>query len=148
MTITVRWLIENRVLLSEFVDEVDSQQLIDYLEKSFAMRDQANTANGEYGYLVHTITDATRVTKQNLDLAAAQKIMKSLREQRIGWSLFVSTNRLHRFMSGMSHQFGGIRFQAFETLDEAVQFLKKNDDSLADALDALSGSDYFSSTTT
>jgi hypothetical protein len=137
MTITVRWLIENRVMLSDFIGEVDSEQVLEYLEKSFAMRDQANAANGEYGYLVHTITDATRVTKQNVDLVTAQKIMTSLREQRIGWSLFVSPNRLHRFISGMSHQFGGIRFQAFETLDEAIAFLKENDAALADALNAL-----------
>ena len=134
MPITVKWIVENRVMLSTFVGEIDSEQIIGYLDESMAMRDAANEINGEHGLLVHTITDGTRVTKQSTDLGTVRKIMKSLRSQRVGWSLYVSENRMDRFITSLAHQFGGIRYQAFETMGDAIQFLRENDSSLHDDL--------------
>lgn len=134
MTIKVKWLIENRVMLSKFSEEIDSKQIVDYLDISLAMRDDANEANGKNGFLVHTITDGTQVTKQSSDLGTLRKIMSSLRQQRVGWSLYVSDSRIDRFMSSMAHQFGGIRYQSFATMDDAIGFLRENDTSLADVL--------------
>ncbi|MGB7340044.1 MAG: hypothetical protein WBC91_14205 [Phototrophicaceae bacterium] len=127
MTIKVKWLIENHVMLSQFSEMIDSEQIIRYLDKSMAMRDEANEANGKNGVLIHTITDTNGVTRQNLDLKTLRQIMKSLRQQRVGWSLQVSTNAMDRFMSSMAHQFGGIRYQSFTTMDEAIDFLRKNE---------------------
>lgn len=135
MPITVRWMVKNRVMLSTFSGEIDSEQIIAYLEESLVMRDDANEANGEHGFLVHTITDGTGVTKQNVDLGTIRKIMTSLRQQRVGWSLYVSENRIDRFISSLAHQFGGIRYQAFETMEDAIGFLRHNDSDLQEALD-------------
>lgn len=134
MAIYVRWLVENQVMLTHFVDDIDAEQLHAYLDKSFAMRDAANAANGAYGNLVHTITDASRVTEQNIDLATTQRMMKSLREQRVGWSLYIARNRVDAFIASLAHQFGGIRFKTFNSVDETIAFLADNDESLHDVL--------------
>lgn len=134
MTIKVKWLIENRVMLAQFSDEIDSEQIARYLDKSLAMRDVANEVNGRDA-LVHTITDGTGVTKQSSDLGTIRKIMTSLRQQSVGWSLYVSENKIDRFMSAMAHQFGGIRYQSFATMEEAIEFLKENDVTLKDMFD-------------
>ncbi|GAB5491161.1 MAG: hypothetical protein Phog2KO_13760 [Phototrophicaceae bacterium] len=141
MTIKVKWLVENRILLAEFSEEIDSEQIIDYLDKSMAMRDTANEANaaaettGRNSALVHTITDGNGVTKQSVNLKTIREIMKSLRQQRIGWSIYVSENQLDRFVSSMAHQFGGIRYRAFATMDEALEFLRSTQPELEEILD-------------
>lgn len=135
MTIKVKWLVDNRILLAEFSGEIDSKQVIDYLDKSMAMRDVANEANGRNGALVHTITEGNKVTKQRVNLKTIREIMKSLREQRIGWSLYISENRADRFVSSMAHQFAGIRYRSFATMDEGLDFLRSNQDDLKDILD-------------
>jgi hypothetical protein len=134
MTTAVRWLVENRIILSHFSGAIDSEQLLAYLEVSFAMRDAANEANGKYGQLVHTISDGSQITSQVASLPNVQKIMKSLREQKVGWSLYVSPNRLDRLVSSVAHQVGGIRYKAYDTMDKAIQFTRDNDDSLAEVL--------------
>ena len=135
MSITVQWLIENRVMLVHFSGEIDSEQILAYLDESLAMRDKANEVNGVNGPLVHTISDGTKVTKQAVDLGTIRKIMKSLRQQRVGWSFYVSENRMDRFVSSLAHQFGGIRYQSFATMAEAIQFLLDNDRDLREQID-------------
>lgn len=135
MTIQVKWLVENHVLFAHFSNAIDSEQIINYLDKSMAMRDKAIEVNGEDGALIHTITDSRAVVEQNLDLKTAYSIMKSLRKQRIGWSIQVTDNRVDRFTSSMAHQFGGIRYQSFSTMDEAIDFLRNNDVLLDGILD-------------
>ncbi|MEL6408608.1 MAG: hypothetical protein AAFR81_29845, partial [Chloroflexota bacterium] len=88
MPIYVRWLVENQVMLVHMVGTIDANDVLAYLERSFEMRDQANEVNGVNGPLVHTISDTSAITQQNIDLKTAQKIMTSLKSQKIGWSLY------------------------------------------------------------
>jgi len=134
MTIHCRWLVKNQVILSHFVDEVGTQQVLDYIDKSFAMRDAANEINGKFGPLVHTITDATELTEQKIDFSTARKIMSSLREQRVGWSLYVGSNKIDQFFAAMAHQFAGVRYKTFSSVEEAISFLKETDESLREPL--------------
>lgn len=136
MTIHVRWLVENRIILAHFSEDINGEQLRTYLDVSFEMRDTANEIQGEFGDFVHTITDGTEITKQAVDLGTIQQIMQSLRSQKVGWSLYVSPKGMDRFLSSLAHQFAGIRFQSFATMDEAIQFLRENDESLQEALNA------------
>lgn len=127
MPIYVRWLVQNQIILVHMVGELGTEQLLPYIDKSFAMRDQANEENGVHGPLVHTITDGRGITKQNIDLKTTQQIMKSLKTQRIGWSIYVSTDRVQVFFASLAHQFGGIRFKSFGTVEEALDFLRGAD---------------------
>ncbi|MEL6309037.1 MAG: hypothetical protein AAFQ52_12915, partial [Chloroflexota bacterium] len=126
------------VMLVHMVGTIDANDVLAYLERSFEMRDQANEVNGVNGPLVHTISDTSAITQQNIDLKTAQKIMKSLKSQKIGWSLYVSTDRVQIFFSSLAHQFGGIRFKPFSTIEDALDFLREANDQLDEAL----GSDY------
>ena len=134
MPIEVRWLIKNQVILTHLIGQVSAQEIADYIDKSFVMRDKANEANGQYGALIHTVTDATRVESQKTDLGTLSRTMKSLRRQRVGWSLYVTSNRFERFASTLLHQFAGVRFQSFDTMQEALTFLRISDDSLCSTL--------------
>ncbi|MEL6408556.1 MAG: hypothetical protein AAFR81_29585, partial [Chloroflexota bacterium] len=47
-------------------------------------------------------------------------------------------DRVQIFFSSLVHQFGGIRFKPFSTIEDALDFLRGADDQLDEAL----GSDY------
>ncbi len=130
MEYQLSWLIENRIILVKFVGVMDSKAMQAYLEESFAMRDQANEANGVNGPLVHTITDSLDVTGSKLGLSDIRSMMTQLRDQKVGWSIFVSDKMIDRLFASIGHQFVGVRHREFATMEEGFEFLENNDPTL------------------
>lgn len=124
------WIIENRVMLIRHFGIVTMPDLSGSLKETFEMRDAANSVLGENGPLVHTITDATEADYQNPSLSESQRMTKALRQQRVGWSIFVTPNRLNGFLAGIGHQMAGVRYRSFDSIEKAIDFLKTNDDTL------------------
>ncbi|MBE2270614.1 MAG: hypothetical protein IAE80_20420 [Anaerolinea sp.] len=132
MSYKLSWLLENRIILITYDGVFTKADLETYLKESLDMRDRANAVLGAGGPLVHTVTDARRMTKQDLSLQEALKVVETLRKQRVGWSIYIAANKLDQFLAGVGHQFAGVRYRSVSTVQEGIDFLKKVDDTLAD----------------
>jgi len=130
MPYRLSWIIENRLLLIAYDGAITRSDLETYLDESMAMRDQANAVLGEGGPLVHTITDARRLTKNEMSFKDAQNIAKSLRHQRVGWSIYIPKNAIDQFFANIGHQIVGVRYRSFPTVTEGIDFLKSVDETL------------------
>lgn len=131
MPYRLAWLLENRVMLIGYEGVVTSADLQAYLDESLALRDRANAVLGAGGPLVHTITDARRATKMEVTMKDGQNIIKTLRKQRVGWSVYIARSAFDQFFAGIGHQMAGVRYRSLNSVTEAVEFLKSVDDTLA-----------------
>ena len=131
------WLIQDRVMIIRYAGVLSSEDVRQYLEETLAMRDEANARLGENGPLVHTITDATRLESYSLKMADIQKMLKSLRTQRVGWSIFVHPAPSERFWASLGQQWAGVRHREFNTMSTALEFLRIDTTLPADEIDRL-----------
>jgi len=127
----VSWLLENRIMLIAYDGVLSKADLKNYLMESMDMRDRANAALGANGPLVHTITDASRLTKNEISLKEAIKMIDILRKQRVGWSIYIAANKLDMFFATVGHQLAGVRYRTVANVSDGITFLKEVDDSLA-----------------
>lgn len=128
MPCAVTWLVPNRIMLSVYHGVVNGPEMLDYIATSMQMRDEANQQNGPLGDLVHTITDARLLKKTDLKLKDVQSVLRSLRMQKVGWSVYVSPSQIDRFTVSIAHQMVGVRHYICPKMEDALQFLQTNDD--------------------
>ncbi len=131
MSYKLSWLLENRILLISYQDMLTKADLQSYLAESMDMRDRANAILGENGALVHTITDARRMTRTELSLNEGLKTVAMVRNQRVGWTIYIPARKLDMFFATLGHQLAGVRYRCVTSIDEGVKFLKTVDDTLA-----------------
>lgn len=124
------WLIQDRVIYIRQFGVINRDELIRYLDESMVMRDEANARLGEGGPLVHTITDARAVEKNELQLSDLQTMLHSLRAQRVGWSIYVNESKIVRFLASVAHQMVGVRHSMCSSMEDALAFLNKVDETL------------------
>ncbi|MDZ4769663.1 MAG: hypothetical protein SGJ24_11085 [Chloroflexota bacterium] len=141
MPYAVKWLIPDRLMLSIHYGVVSSDDMMAYIDESMAMRDAANDKNGVGGALVHTLTDARAMTRVEIKLKDMQGVLRALRGQKVGWSVYVNPSAVDRFVVSVSHQMVGVRHYICATMEEALTFLTTNDETLpavsVTAVDAL-----------
>lgn len=130
------WLIPDRVMLLKYIGVLTSEDVKHCLDETLNMRDEANARLGEYGPLVHTITDATGLESYALRLPDMKSMLTSLRDQRVGWSIFVHPSRAERFMAAVGHHWVGVRHREVATMAEALKFLK-SDTTVSEAIDQI-----------
>jgi hypothetical protein len=130
MSYQVSWLLENRIMLISYVGVLTSTELRAYLAETMDLRDRANAALGVGGPLVHTITDARLLTKNDIALKDALKVVETVRKQRVGWTVYIPANKMDLFFASLGHQLAGVRFRHFASIGEGVDFLKEVDDTL------------------
>ena len=130
MPYELSWLVPDRVILIRYIGDIDAQELRAYLSESMQMRDEANARLGEGGPLVHTITDSTEQKSTNFKMSDVQHMLRTLRTQRVGWSIYVHPGALLRFLATLGHQWVGVRHREFATVPEAIRFLQEQDDTL------------------
>ena len=130
MPYNLMWLMENRVLYIRYFGVFTREDLENSLAESTEMRTQANAINGENGPLVHTVSDVLQMEGQEIGVTDAQQQLRAMRNQRVGWSVYVSDNRARRFMAALGHQFAGMRYRAFGNLPVALAFLQEADPTL------------------
>jgi hypothetical protein len=126
------WLLENRILLISYKGMLTKADLYAYLAETMDMRDRANALHGEVGPLVHTITDASRMTGTELNLKEALKSLDAVRKQRVGWTIYIAAGKMDLFFASLGHQFAGVRFRCVGSVAEGIDFLKQMDDTLAE----------------
>lgn len=132
MAYQLSWLLENRIIMIAYDGVMTRDDLQNYLVEAAEMRDRANAALGEGGPLIHTITDARRMTENTLTLKEALKTLEALRQQRVGWSLYIPATKADQFFAVVGHQVAGVRFRCVTSISEGVDVLKRMDDTLSD----------------
>lgn len=131
MSYQVSWLLENRIMLISYDGVLTKAELQMYLADTMDVRDRANAILGAGGPLIHTITDARRMTKTEISLKEALKTVEIVRKQRVGWTVYIPANKMDLFFASLGHQFAGVRFRNFASISEGINFLKEVDDTLA-----------------
>lgn len=132
MAYKISWLLENRIMLITYDGVLSKADLQNYLSETMDMRDRANAKLGLNGPLVHTITDARRMTKNEMSLKEALNMLTMVRKQRVGWSIYIPATKLDKFFASLGHQLVGVRFNSFETVNDAIKFLIDTDESLGE----------------
>ncbi len=129
MPYMIDWLIPDRLIYIRQYGILLREELLEHVDVSMKMRDEANVRNGEGGYLISTITDGRDLQKNEVQLKDVQGMLKTLRQQRVGWSLYVTPSRIDRFIVSVAHQMVGVRHAVFATMPEAFEFYEKVDES-------------------
>ncbi len=134
MPYSIDWLVPNRVMLIRHFGVLTREDLNRCLDESFAERDRANEFNGPTGPLVHTITDARDFEGSDMRLKDIDALLRSMRKQRVGWSIYANRSPVEPFLVSIAHQLMGVRHACFATLEEGLNFLTQQDDGLGDLL--------------
>ena len=125
MPIKNDWLVPNAVIFSHYSGATTEDELIDSTKSVNAMIDSSDSP------FVHIIVDSTAVTTSP-PLPVTIKVAKSSpSHERAGWLLTVGgQNTVVKFAMSVARQLLKARTQNFETLPEAVAFLKSMDETI------------------
>jgi hypothetical protein len=125
MPYSIRWYIEGEVIYIQNRLETSTQELHDLL-----MDINAYIAQSERP-LVHVINDLSQVTKP-FSLVEIAQALKGIRpDPRMGWVIMVGEkDKLVKFISSIARQLLHVRQRSYETLEEALDFLRDIDSGL------------------
>lgn len=127
MPYQTRWLVEGKVVLTEFSGNIDIEDLLENDKDLYRM-----VTEGEAP--VHIICLASEVDKFPKQIAKInQSAEPYLRNEAMGWFVLVGLdNRLIRFIGSTVAQVTKLKMKQTDSLEEAVGVLKKIDPRLAD----------------
>jgi len=116
------WYIEKEVLYAQFDGETTILDARTFLEEMNAYARQGHRAH------VHVIVDLSRVTKP-LNLAGvAQAFFNFTPDPKIGWAVTVTDqNTALKFTVKLASQILGLRRSSFDTIQDALDFLRLMD---------------------
>mgnify|MGYP006921590864 CR=1 FL=1 len=122
MPLEVSWYIQDRVLLVVGYGTVVFEDLV----RANEMMAEALKSNG-----VHLIIDRRGITQNPNNIIKLRKALSSLNHPRFGWLVFVDQpNQMRDFLASILTQLARTQFRRFDTLDEAMIFLMKQDETL------------------
>lgn len=126
MASQVKWLVEKRII---YMSTSGTVTMEDIRSCNRIIMDMI-----EIGIpFVHVISNSTNMEKNTVGLGDLVTLIKTVPSSpKIGWSLYVSKNKLDRFFASVTNQISKTRNREFDTLDKALAFLAENDDSLPD----------------
>jgi hypothetical protein len=117
--------VERRVILHRVDGNLTSQEFRDANVKAVRLV-QEGTAP------VHHVIDAVRLGKVELNLKQLSEIVTLLREPNLGWVVLIGGNVITRFLASVMTQQDPVKFRVVDTLDDAVQLIKRMDTTLPD----------------
>lgn len=119
MPYEARWYIENVVIYTEFSGEITEAELYDALKEIEAL---ARTSTRS---IIHSINDVSKVTK-SLALPTTINVTRKVDFSFMnGWSIVVGEkDALIKFVSSIARQMMKLRQRNFETISDAIDFLK------------------------
>ena len=124
MGFEAKWLEEGRLMLvtaDEQLDDAVAEQFNDTMLQYFEESDYV---------LVHAIFDLKSV-KRFFSIKAMANFMFP-KHQRMGWNLFVGLpNKVMVFLISIATQLFQVRARNFDTLEDAIEFIKKIDVTLS-----------------
>lgn len=124
MPYRLEWLIPERVLIGRFTGQLTLDELARFTDEQHALIAQGTPP-------VHFINEATQVDGMQFNFKGLQNLTKTLRRpDGLGWHIDVMTGRFQRMMSAFALQLSGTRNRQFDTVAEALVFLREMDETL------------------
>jgi hypothetical protein len=124
---TTRWLVDKRVIYVEFEGRITKEELQQFVDEVKALLDEGIP-------LVHLITNSLDMEKVDISMGTLRTLAGAYNlTGQLGWTVDINNNPILKMFAGISSQFAGVRQRTVSSLDEAVNFLKENDDTLADS---------------
>lgn len=85
---------------------------------------------------VHFLVDMTQVETFPTNLRQTARVIRTIKDPAMGWTVIISTNSLMRIIIATLSRLAGFRFRIVSSREEALAFLVSVDGSLAKLLDA------------
>jgi hypothetical protein len=125
MPYKVQWLVEKRVLLSQYEGTVSIEDARGQVSEGNAMLRQGIP-------LTHSIIDMSKVDKLPSLQLASEFMSTDLSEVRdkLGWTIVITNNKFLKFASSLFVPMFKVRQRFFGSLDEALAFLQEEDSTL------------------
>jgi hypothetical protein len=124
MPFRVQWYIPGQIIYARYEGTVDVDELKRSILEMNALRSLSNYP------LVHDLVDGRRVV-QSVGLKETMKAVPAQSHPRMGWSINVGeASKLQKFIESVATQVLGVRYRHFDTIEEAVAFLKEIDSAL------------------
>ena len=121
MPYTMRWLVDKRVVLTEFEGGITADDLREFVA-------ELKQYISEGTPLVHHISNSHQIKKVEMSLGTLRSVAGAAAViGQLGWQIDINTNPINKMFAGIGAQFAGIRSRTFATMDEAIEFLKGND---------------------
>lgn len=122
MNYSNRWYITNEILYVRYWHESTPEIVVQQIDEMYTMLNQSS------GNAIHVIVDATYVTKP-LSVKDYSKLVGHYKTHpKYRWTLMVAQkNALIRFVSTIGMHLFNTRQRTFDTVDEALAFLKEID---------------------
>ena len=124
MPYETQWLVPNRVILTRIFGKV-TQEEIENLIADIEAKLEAGTP------FIHHISDGTEMDKIEINLKTIRLMLGGKKRSEIlGWQIDVIHNPINKMISSIGNQIAGVRYRAFNTIQDAVAFLNENDPTL------------------
>ena len=125
MPYKVQWLVEKRILLSQYEGTVTIEDARGQVSEGNAMLRQGIP-------LTHSIIDMSKVDKLPSLQLASEFMSTDLSEVRdkLGWTIVLTNNKFLKFASSLFVPMFKVRQRFFGSLDEALIFLQEEDSTL------------------
>jgi hypothetical protein len=119
----IEWFIPGRVVFGDFEGRVTLDELAEVDEK-------VNNYVAEGDPLVHYIVEGLKITYLPNNIPKLAKTITYIHNKDLGWIIYITQNKLMRFLASTVSQLAQARFRTFENLEEGIQFLLETDQSL------------------
>ena len=125
MKSTTRWLVENKIIITDFVGDVTLDEL-----KSNAMM-VAKLLDESTSPLVHLLTNETDLISLPISIKQLSESSPFMEHPRMGWMImYGNEDRLSKFKAAIVTGITKTRHRRFLTLEESLEFLVSVDKSL------------------
>jgi len=126
MTAQIYWLVDKRILLLKPMGEITEAAIQDNFARVQSMLEGIESS-------VYLIVDSTE-QHTVLSPSVAKKLAGVLRENmragigdNVAWTILITNNVLMRFVTSLLVQWLGSKMRAFDSIQEALQFLMERD---------------------
>jgi hypothetical protein len=120
MPITLRWLDEDAILLMECTGRLESQEFEGITDPILSHLEEASRS-------VHIISDWRSAENHPIRYDALGDTVKMFQHENMGWWAFIGLNPTLAFWAEVLTRVAGLRYRAFNTPEEAAQFLRDLD---------------------
>lgn len=118
-----RWYIPNRVLYQRMYGEITLEELRGFNVESLQYVEQGQAP-------VHTLVDMREVTKYPMNLREISSQLLNDPGPKLGWVMVITNNPVLRFLASVVVQVAKVRTGVFPSIDEALAFVAKRDETL------------------
>ncbi len=125
MPVKTQWYVPETVIYVQFWGETTVADMQQYIDDAYRLSDLSSRS------LVHVIADTSRVTK-GINIKEVMKTVSNVKPHpKAGWNITVGEkDKIIRFTTDVARQLLRLRTRSFNTIDEAVAFLKDIDHSI------------------